>query len=114
VKELVKIPKLEEEQKILSTFTAEHIKRIVHWNPSGVTKRGCGTAAMTALDTGLRLNELLTLARHDVDFDNPVLRVHGKGNKQRFVPMSIELRKTLYRYLSKHHRHNSPRMSGSR
>jgi Phage integrase family len=40
--------------------------------------------------------------REDVDFDNFAIRVHGKGNKQRLVLMSIELRKVLYRHLSKH------------
>jgi integrase/recombinase XerC len=57
---------------------------------------------LTALDTGLRVNELLTLRRSDVDLDNLLLKVVGKGNKHRLVPISIELRKCLYRYLSKH------------
>jgi integrase len=51
---------------------------------------------VTALDTGLRLQELLNLSRQDVDLDNLILRVKGKGNKQRLVPMSIELRKVLF------------------
>src|SRR5262249_46814964 len=33
---------------------------------------------------------------------NLVLRVKGKGEKHRFVPMSFELRKVLYRWLSRH------------
>jgi site-specific recombinase XerD len=59
-------------------------------------------AALTALDTGMRIQELLNLRRQDVDFDNLVFRVNGKGNKQRLVPMSIELRKLLFRYLGQH------------
>ena len=34
--------------------------------------------------------------------DNLVLRDHGKGNKQRLVPVSIELRKALYRHMANH------------
>ena len=56
--------------------------------------------ALAALDTGMRIQELVTLRRADVDFDNLIFRVHGKGNKQRLVPMSIELRKLLFRYYS--------------
>jgi integrase/recombinase XerD len=52
------------------------------------------------MDTGLRVNELLCLTRQDVDLENLVLRVKGKGNKHRLVPMSIELRKLLYRHLA--------------
>ncbi len=62
---------------------------------------------LAALDTGLRINELLSLRRQNVDIDNLVLRVNGKGNKERLVPISFELRKTLYRYLSKN---QSPRL----
>jgi integrase/recombinase XerD len=57
--------------------------------------------AVTALDTGLRLQELLNLSRQDIDLENLVLRVKGKGNKHRLVPVSIELCKVLYRHLAK-------------
>lgn len=46
----------------------------------------------------MRIQELLNLKRSDVDFDNLCFRVNGKGNKQRLVPMSIELRKMLFRH----------------
>lgn len=54
------------------------------------------------MDTGLRISELLSLSREDADLENMVLRVKGKGNKQRLVPMSLELRKLLYRQIAKH------------
>src|SRR5258707_6902680 len=50
--------------------------------------------ALVALDSGLRISELLSLTRQDVDLDNLVLRVHGKGNKQRLVPMSVDRKST--------------------
>jgi integrase/recombinase XerD len=96
-----KIRRLEEEQKILATFNAEHIYRLVQWKPIGRNQMRAHTIAMVALDTGLRISELLGLTRQDVDLDNMVLLVHGKGNKQRLVPVSVELRKVLYRHLSK-------------
>ena len=102
-----KIPRLKEEQKILSTLTADHIRRIIHFKAIRRNETRVATLAITALDTGMRIQELLGLTRQDVDVDNMVIRVHGKGNKQRLVPMSIELRKVLYRHLSKH---NHPRL----
>jgi site-specific recombinase XerD len=54
------------------------------------------------MDTGLRINEALTLRRDKVDFDNLLLIVIGKGNKERVVPFSYELRKALYKYSRSH------------
>ena len=42
--------------------------------------------------------QLLNLKRHDVDVDNLLLKVFGKGRKERLVPFSPELRKRIYRY----------------
>jgi site-specific recombinase XerD len=100
-KERVRIPKLKEEQKLLATLTSEQIKRIVNGKPVRRNETRARMAALTALSTGLRIQELLNLRRSDVDFEQLFLRVNGKGNKQRLVPMSIELRKLLFRYMSK-------------
>lgn len=54
-------------------------------------------AASTILDTGCRIEEILTARLRDFDFDNLLLTVVGKGNKQRIVPFSFELRKQLGR-----------------
>jgi site-specific recombinase XerD len=100
------IPRLKEEQKILTVFNAEQIARIVKCKPEGQNEVRVWTMAMTAMDSGLRIQELIYLTRADVDFENLVMKVRGKGNKQRLVPMSIELRKHLFRFLSRH-RHSS-------
>jgi site-specific recombinase XerD len=97
-----KIGYLKKEQKILATFSPDQISRLVHWKPIRRNETRAHAIALVALDTGLRISELLSLTRQDVDLDNLVLLVHGKGNKQRLVPVSIELRKVLYRHLAKH------------
>jgi site-specific recombinase XerD len=102
LKEKLKVQFLKCEQKILATFNPEHVHRLVHWKPIGRNQTRAHTIAMVVLDTGMRISELLSLTRQDVDLDNLVLLVHGKGNKQRLVPVSIELRKVLYRHLAKH------------
>lgn len=103
LKETWKISFLKSAQKILATFGPEHIHRLVHWKPIGRNQARAHVIALTALDTGLRISELLGLTRENVDLDNLVLKVHGKGNKQRLVPVSIELRKALYRHMANHH-----------
>ncbi len=59
---------------------------------------GGSTIASTALDTGCRIDELLSAKVTDFDFDNFLLLVTGKGRKQRKVPFSIELRKMRFRF----------------
>ena len=54
--------------------------------------------ASTVLDTGCRIEELLTARISDFDFDNLLLTVVGKGRKQRKVPFSTELRKVLFQF----------------
>lgn len=51
--------------------------------------------------TGIRLSELTALNREDVDFEQALIRVRGKGRKERIVPVGIPALKTLKEYLTK-------------
>ena len=53
------------------------------------------------LGTGIRKTELLQLSLTDIDFDARVLLVRGKGDKQRFVPLSKMMVRLLRNYLMK-------------
>lgn len=53
------------------------------------------------LGTGIRKAELLQLSIDDIDFDARVLLIRGKGNKQRFVPISKMLMRLMRNYLLK-------------
>lgn len=48
---------------------------------------------------GLRRSELAKLRETDLDRGNAALRVHGKRNKQRLVPVSVALMRNLEAYL---------------
>jgi len=50
-------------------------------------------------DTGARVSEVVGLALGDLDFDEELILVTGKGSKQRLVPMGATLRRELRRYL---------------
>jgi integrase/recombinase XerD len=48
--------------------------------------------------TGVRVSELVTLATADLDLEQGVLRVTGKGNKQRLVPVGRAALDSVARY----------------
>jgi site-specific recombinase XerD len=100
--ERIRIPKLKEPQKLIETLTPDQVSRVVQDRPKGRNEIRARVVALTALDTGMRIQELLDLRRSDVDLDNLSFKGHGKRNKYRLVPMSIELRKLLFRHLSQH------------
>ncbi len=54
-----------------------------------------------AYATGLRAEELTTLDMGDADFDAEELRVHGKGGKERVVPIGEQAWRTLNAYLER-------------
>lgn len=49
---------------------------------------------------GLRVSELCDLSFNDINFDNKILRVKGKGSKLRYVPISDLAITKLKKYLS--------------
>jgi len=50
--------------------------------------------------TGLRLSELINIKTNQFDPKKGTLRVLGKGNKERVLPLNEELRKSLAGYIS--------------
>lgn len=97
----LKISRLKEEQKQLPTFSDRQVAAILAYKPKGRCQLRLHTLVCTMFDTGVRISEALALKRPDVDFDNMLLSVKGKGGKQRLVPFSMELRRILWRYTQK-------------
>lgn len=54
---------------------------------------------MMAYCTGMRRSELVGLKTEDIDVGNETIKVNGKGNKQRIVPMLHELTDEVKIYL---------------
>ena len=50
--------------------------------------------------SGLRISEMLTLKLGDIEFEAGFLRVTGKGNKQRLVPLGRYAREAVETYLN--------------
>ena len=52
--------------------------------------------------TGMRLSELISVSFLDIDFINSTVKVLGKRNKERIIPLSISLLNQLENFLKKH------------
>jgi integrase/recombinase XerD len=99
--ELIRIPRLKEEQRVLDTLRPEHIQHLVQFKPKARWQHRIHTVALLLLDTGMRIDEALSLGRADLDLDNLLVKLHGKGQRERIVPISVECRKVLWKYLNR-------------
>ena len=99
-----KIAQLKEPQLVLPTFTEQQIRLLVAWKPKGKYQRRLHLLMLFLLDTGCRIAEALTLRVSDIDFENLLVTLDGKGRKQRVVPFSFELRKAILRYFKESNR----------
>lgn len=52
------------------------------------------------LQTSIRVSELIAIVREDVDLNSRILKVHGKGNKERDIPLEKKSVQALKSYLS--------------
>jgi integrase/recombinase XerD len=100
--ENLSLKKLKNNHRILRSLTDEEIKAIVRYKPKTFSEKRLHVVLLLMIDTGLRINEVLTLQRNKIDFENLLLAIIGKGNKERIVPFSYELRKILFKYSATH------------
>jgi len=98
----MRVPRLKEEKKLITAFGAEQIERLISFHPRTLTERRLHALSCLILDTGLRINEALSLERVDVDYGSLLLKVRGKGGKHRSVPISIQMMKALFRFSKEH------------
>ena len=96
----VKTPKVE---KSLPTFVQSNKIDDLMNMPDATTKIGKRDRAILELfyATGIRLSELVSLNIGSVNSDDQLLKVKGKGNKERIVPFGTPAKTALISYLSK-------------
>ena len=52
--------------------------------------------------SGLRVSELLNLVLNDIDFENNLVKVFGKGSKERIIPIGDYATIALYKYVNEY------------
>jgi len=109
-----RISQLKEPRTVIPTFTEQQIKILIAWKPNGNYNRRLQTLILFMLDTGCRISEALKLHASEIDFDNLLVTLDGKGRKQRIVPISLELRRAIFRYTKRTNRISSELLFASR
>jgi integrase/recombinase XerD len=96
--DLIESPKIG--RKLPDTLSVKEIDNIINTidlsNPHGERNR---TIIETLYSCGLRVSELINLQLSDLFFEEGFIRVIGKGNKQRFVPINQQSQKFINLYL---------------
>jgi len=93
----IEAPKIE--QKQMRTFTGKEISTLLNSfdkNDFFGMRNYCIMA--TFFSTGIRKMELLNLRTADLNITNDLIRIDGKGNKERYVPIGKTLRRIFIQY----------------
>ncbi len=93
---------MKSERKLPDVLSVEEVELILS-QPNTEDKFGLRDRAILELlySSGLRVSELINLKLSDIFFDDEVIRVFGKGSKQRIVPFGSSAKKWLNEYLFK-------------
>ncbi len=86
-------------RKLPSVLSRDDVKRLIE--SQGGKRSGLRDRAMVELmyATGVRVSELISLTLNDVDLRDGYLRVLGKGNKERVIPLGSVAIMWIKRYL---------------
>jgi len=88
-------------KKLPRHLSGEEVERLLA-HPDRGTRTGLRDALLLALlyDCGLRVSELAALRLDQIDLEAWLIRVRGKGDKERFVPFGEEARAAILAYRS--------------
>ncbi len=97
----VKIPR--PPRKVIPVFSDAQIRALLNATDTG-TPEGVRdyTIILTLLDSGLRVSELCQLTLEHVWLEDGMVKVLGKGNKERLVPIGKQVQRALWHYISRY------------
>ena len=98
--ELLETPRLQ--RKLPEVLSLEEMETLLQQpdtdRPTGIRDR---TILEVFYGAGLRVSELIRLSIEDVFFEEAIVRVSGKGSKERYVPLGSQARHWLKIYLAR-------------
>ncbi len=89
-------------KKLPNYLSASEVERLIA-APNARKPQGIRDQAVLELmyATGLRASEVTTLKLLSLDFEDGIVRILGKGSKERIVPMGRKARESVRRYMDK-------------
>lgn len=102
--ELIEVPKIGRKlPDTLSTAEIDNLINAIELNKTDKEGKSQGERNRAMLETlyscGLRVSELVTLKVSDLFFEEGFIKITGKGNKQRFVPIGSFTQKYINMYM---------------
>ena len=99
---LVKEVILPKKEKHIPTFLSiDEIKNLLSvFNETKPTEYRDKTMVLVMYSAGLRVSELINLEKRSINFEEKLITLKGKGNKERFVPLNYIALEYLNNYLS--------------
>jgi site-specific recombinase XerD len=95
----VRIPK--PQRKVIPTFSEEQIQALLSTiNQSNPCTARDQTMLLVFLDTGVRVSELVNIKMEHTYLDEGMVKVLGKGAKERMVPIGKRVQRALWKYLN--------------
>lgn len=101
-KNLVKEVILPKKEKHIPTFLSiDEIKNLLSvFDETKPTEYRDKTMVLVMYSAGLRVSELINLEKRSINFEEKLITLKGKGNKERFVPLNYIALEYLNNYLS--------------
>lgn len=94
----LKLPKAPKKViEILSDEEIEILYKAINDRTEFGLRNKCVISLM--LDSGLRRDEVITLEIPSIHFTQNIIKVMGKGEKERIIPMGVYTKKLLFKYL---------------
>lgn len=98
--ENITIPKLP--KKLPEFLTIDEINKLLEVDLNDAYSYRNKAMLETLYATGLRISELINLRFSNIDLNNNLIRVMGKGNKERMVPLNDNATKYLSFYINEY------------
>ncbi len=102
ISEPLRMKQLPQPKKVVKVFSEAHVQALIRFKPKSRYEWRLYALLCLLIDTGARIDEGLTCLVSNVDLDQLIVKVRGKGDKERLLPISVEMRKILWVYLTRH------------
>ena len=90
------------QRKIIKGLESDICNKLIgYFNGKSLSDYRNRTILMMFLDTGLRLSELANLRVTDINMEQGIIKVVGKGDKERLVRIGLKTQKALWGYVAR-------------